>query len=52
MNLAIRRILTELSVIKNIGEENIVEDFDSALRKGIDYVGEMYLERDIDPLKG
>ena len=49
MNPAARRILTELSVIKNIGEENIVEDFDSALRKSIDYIGEMYLERTIDP---
>ena len=52
MNPAVRRILTELSVIKNIGKENIVEDFDAALRMGIDYIGEMYLERDIDPLKG
>ncbi len=52
MNPAVRRILTELSVIKNIGEENIVEDFGAALSMGIDYVGEMYLERTIDPLKG
>ncbi len=52
MNPAVRRILTELSVIKNIGEENIVEDFSAALSMGIDYVGEMYLERTIDPLKG
>ena len=51
MNPAVRRILTELSVIKNIGEENIVEDFDSALRMGVDYIGEMYLERTIDPKK-
>ena len=52
MNPAVRRILTELSVIKNIGEENIVEDFSTALSMGIDYVGEMYLERTIDPLGG
>ena len=49
MNPSVRRILTELSVIKNIGEENIVEDFDSALKKGVDYIGEMYLNRTIDP---
>jgi SulP family sulfate permease len=52
MNPAVRRILTELSVIKNIGEENIVEDFSAALSMGIDYVGEMYLERTIDPMHG
>jgi hypothetical protein len=52
MNPAVRRILTELSVIKNIGEENIVKDFGTALGLGIDYVGEIYLERTIDPLDG
>jgi sulfate permease, SulP family len=49
MNPSVHRILTELSVIKNIGEENIVEDFDSALKKGVDYIGEIYLNRTIDP---
>ena len=51
MNPAVRRTLTELSVIKHIGEENILEDFDAALRKGIDYIGEQFLGRDIDPKK-
>ena len=49
MNPAVRRTLTELSVISHIGEENITEDFDSALDKGIDYIGEQYLGRDISP---
>ena len=49
MNPAVRRTLTELSVISHIGEENITEDFDSALEKGIDYIGEQYLGRDISP---
>jgi SulP family sulfate permease len=52
MNPAVRRTLTELNVISNIGEENITEDFDSALEKGIDYIGEQFLGRDIDPKKG
>ena len=51
MRPAVRRTLTELSVIKNIGEENITEDFETALRKGIDYIGEKFLGRDIDPKK-
>ena len=49
MNPAVRRTLTELSVITHIGEENITEDFDSALEKGIDYIGEQFLGRNIDP---
>ncbi len=49
MNPAVRRTLTELSVLKHIGEENIAEDFDGALRRGIDYIGEQFLGRDIDP---
>jgi len=49
MNPAVRRTLTELSVIKHIGEENILLDFDTALKKGIDYIGEQYLGRSIDP---
>lgn len=52
MNSPVRRTLTELNVISNIGEENITEDFDSALDKGIDYIGEQFLGRDIDPKKG
>lgn len=51
MNSAVRRTLTELSVINHIGENNITEDFDSALEKGIDYIGETYLGRSIDPKK-
>jgi len=51
MNPAVRRTLTELNVIEHIGEENITEDFDSALMKGIDYIGEQFLGRDIDPKK-
>jgi anti-anti-sigma regulatory factor len=48
MNPAVRRILTELSVIEHIGEENIVEDLDAALTKGVDYIGEMFLNRTIE----
>jgi len=51
MNPAVRRTLTELSVIKNIGEENITEDFDTALQKSLDYIGELFLGRSIDPKK-
>jgi len=51
MNPAVRRTLTELNVIDHIGEENITEDFDSALEKGIDYIGEQFLGRDLDPKK-
>ena len=52
MNPPVRRTLTELNVILNIGEENITEDFETALRKGIDYIGEQFLGRDIDLKKG
>jgi len=51
MNPAVRRMLTELNVISNIGEVNITEDFDDALEKGIDYMGEQFLGHDIDPKK-
>ena len=49
MNPAVRRTLTELSVIKHIGVENFVESFDAALEEGIDYIGEHFLGRDINP---
>ncbi len=51
MNPAVRRTLSELSVLKHIGEENVTEDFDSALKKAIDYIGEQFLGRSIDPKK-
>ena len=51
MNPAVHRTLTELSVIKNIGEENITEDFESALQYALDYLGELFLGRAIDPKK-
>lgn len=43
MNPAVRRTLTELSVIKHIGEENIVEHFDQALDIAVDYLADRYL---------
>jgi hypothetical protein len=49
MNPAVRRTLNELSVISHIGEENFVENFETALEKGIDYIGEQFLGRDIGP---
>ena len=49
MNPAIRRTLYELSVMKHIGQENFVENFDAALDEGIDYIGEQFLGRTIDP---
>jgi len=49
MNPAVRRTLHELSVIKHIGEENFVENFETALEDGIDYIGEQFLGRTIDP---
>ena len=49
MNPAVQRTLTELSVVKHIGEENIVENFDVALQEGIDYIAEQYLGHDISP---
>jgi hypothetical protein len=49
MNPAVRRTLHELSVMKHIGEENFVENFETALEDGIDYIGEQFLGRTIDP---
>jgi SulP family sulfate permease len=49
MNPAVRRTLYELSVMKHIGQENFVENFDAALDEGIDYIGEQFLGRTIDP---
>lgn len=49
MTPAVMRTLKELSVLKTIGTENITEDFEPALQKGIDYIGEQFLGRDIDP---
>lgn len=44
LNPAVRRTLTELSVIKNVGEENIVETIDMALDNAIDYIADQFLE--------
>jgi hypothetical protein len=49
---AVRRTLHELSVMKHIGEENIVENFDAAVKEGIDYIGEQFLGQDIGPKQG
>ncbi len=49
MNPAVRRTLSELSVISNIGEQNFAESFEAALDEGIDYIGEQFLGRDIGP---
>ncbi len=49
MNPAVGRTLHELSVVKNIGEDNFVKDFEVALETGIDYIGEQFLGRDISP---
>jgi SulP family sulfate permease len=49
MNPAVGRTLHELSVVKNIGEDNFVDDFEVALETGIDYIGEQFLGRDISP---
>lgn len=49
MNSAVHRTLNELCVITHIGEENFVENFEAALEEGIDYMGEQFLGRDIDP---
>ena len=49
MNPAVRRTLYELSVMKHIGQENFVENFEAALDEGIDYIGEQFLGRTIDP---
>ena len=43
INPTVRRTLNELSVIKHIGEENIVENFDIALNKAVDHVADWYL---------
>lgn len=51
MNPAVRRTLTELSVINHIGAENITEDIDSAMKKAVDYIGEQFIGRAIDPKK-
>lgn len=45
LNASVRRILTELGILKKIGPENIVEDFDQALAAAIDHVAELYLMR-------
>ncbi len=49
MNSAVHRTLNELCVITHIGEENFVENLEAALEEGIDYIGEQFLGRDIDP---
>lgn len=44
LNPAVRRTLTELSVMKAIGEENIAESFDMAFDNAIDYLADQFLE--------
>lgn len=43
MNPAVRRTLTELKVIKTVGEENIATDLDGALRMALDYLSDQFL---------
>jgi hypothetical protein len=45
----LNRTLHELSVMKHIREENFGENFETALEDGIDYIGEQFLRRTIDP---
>lgn len=44
LNPAVRRTLTELSVMKTIGEDNIVDTIDRALDDAIDYIADKFLE--------
>lgn len=44
LNPAVRRTLTELSVMKNVGEKNVVETLDMALDDAIDYLADQFLE--------
>lgn len=43
-------LLHKLSVMKNIREENFVENFDTALEDGIDVIGEQFLGQTIDEI--
>jgi len=43
MNPAVRRTLTELKIIESIGEENIADDIDGALKKSLDYLADQFL---------
>lgn len=45
MDPSVRRTLKELSVIDHIGEDSFVDDFESALKIGIDFIGENFLNR-------
>lgn len=47
MNPAVRRTLTELSVITHIGEENIVENVDQALNMAVDFLADRFLGQNI-----
>jgi hypothetical protein len=40
----VRRTLTELKVIETIGEENIAQDIDGALKKSLDWLADEFLE--------
>jgi len=46
INPTVRRTLNELSVIKHIGEENIVANFDVAFKEAVDHMADWYLEKD------
>ncbi len=50
MNPAVRRpLLNELSIITHIGEEIFVAYCEAALEEEIDFLGEQFLGRSIDP---
>ena len=50
-NVNVRRILNELSILKNIGIENVVETFDIALTEAIEYMADLYLSGGQTPLQ-
>lgn len=51
MNPSVRRILNELGILREIGEGNIVEDFDTALSRAIDYLADRYISAPAPPVE-